>query len=57
VDLEHGEPWKRGCLGAIPQQTCYTKMLAWKKQGLLDEALRILAMEPALEEEVEKDDA
>jgi hypothetical protein len=32
-------------------------MLAWKKQGVLEDALRILAMAPALEEAVQNDDA
>jgi transposase len=55
--MEPGNPWKRLPATYPPQQTCYTKMLAWKKQGVLEDALRILAMAPALEGAVQNDDA
>ncbi len=54
---ETGEPWKRLPATYPPQQTCYTKMLAWKKHGLLEEALQILETVVAVEGDLESDEA
>lgn len=38
-----GEPWKRLPSTYPSQQTCYSKLIAWKKEGLLERAREILA--------------